>query len=204
MAASNRHSFLQLLGRCVSYGLLLVILLGLTLWAAGALFFMLPFKEARGLSAAIYVIAVLGLLLRIRPLWKGAIAGVGLFLLVFAWTLTIRPSNDGHWESDVAQTAWAEIDGDRVTIHDFRNFDYRTSTDFIPNWETKTVDLTALQGIDLFVNYWGVEWMAHPVVSFQFGDSDHVAFSIELRRQVDQAYSTGRLIQNLRTHLPRR
>ena len=84
----------------------------------------------------------------------------------------------------------AEFNGDRVTIHNFRNFDYRTSTDFIPNWENKTVDLTALQGIDLFVNYWGVEWMAHPVVSFQFGDSDHVAFSIELRRQVGQAYST--------------
>ena len=46
---------------------------------------------------------------------------MGLFLLVFAWTLTIRPSNDGHWEPDVAQTDWAEIDGDRVTIHNFRN-----------------------------------------------------------------------------------
>jgi hypothetical protein len=32
--------------------------------------------------------------------------------------------------------------------------------------------------------------MAHPVVSFQFGDNDHVAFSIELRRQVGQEYST--------------
>lgn len=40
------------------------------------------------------------------------------------------------------------------------------------------------------MNYWGVEWMTHPVVSFQIGDSDHVAFSIELRRQVGQAYST--------------
>jgi hypothetical protein len=137
----------------VSYGLLLVVLLGLTLWAAGALYFTFPF-EVRGLSAAIYVIAVLGLLVAIRPLWKGAIAGVGLFLLVFAWTLTIRPSNDGHWEPDVAQTAWAEIDGDRVTIHNFRNFDYRSSTDSIPNWETKAVDLTTLRGIDLLINYW--------------------------------------------------
>jgi hypothetical protein len=152
MAAPNRRSFLQLLWCCVSYGLLLVILLGLTILAAGALFFMLPFKEARGLSAAIYAIAVFGLLLRIRPLWKGAIAGAGLFLLVFAWTLTIRPSNDGHWEPDVAQTAWAEIDGDSVTIHNFRNFDYQTSTDFIPNWETKTVDLTALHEHPQFYN----------------------------------------------------
>jgi hypothetical protein len=190
MTAPNRRSFLQLLGLWGFNGVLLVTLLGLTLWAAGALYFMLPLKEIRGFSAAVYVIAVLGLLMAIRPLWKGAIVVLGLFFLVLAWTLTIHPSNDAHWEPDVAQTAWAEIDGDQVTIHNFRNFDYRSSTDFIPNWETKTVDLTALRGIDLFVNYWGVRWMAHPVVSFQFGDSDHVAFSIELRRQVGQEYST--------------
>ena len=32
--------------------------------------------------------------------------------------------------------------------------------------------------------------MAHPVVSFQFGDNDHVAFSIELRAQIGQKPST--------------
>lgn len=166
MAGLNRRSFLQLLGLWVSYGLLLLVVLGLTLWAAGAVYFMFPLKEVRGLAAAIYAIAVIGLLVAV---WKGAIAGVGLFLLVFAWTLTIQPSNDRHWEPEVAQTAWAEIGGDRVTIHNFRNFNYRTSTDFIPNWETKTVDLTTLRGIDLFVNYWGVEWMAHPILSFSHG-----------------------------------
>jgi hypothetical protein len=77
-----------------------------------------------------------------------------------------------------------------VTIHNFRDFDYRTSTDFIPNWETKTVDLAQVRGVDLFINYWGSEWMAHPVVSFQFGDNDHVAFSIELRPQLGQKPST--------------
>jgi hypothetical protein len=73
MTAPNRRSFLQLLWLCASNGVLLVALLGLTLWAAGALYFMLPLQEIRGFSAAVYVIAVLGLLM-IRPLWKGAIA----------------------------------------------------------------------------------------------------------------------------------
>jgi Domain of unknown function (DUF4105) len=136
------------------------------------------------------VIAVLGLLIAIRPLRKGAIAVIVLFFLILAWTLTIRPTNDASWEPDVAKTAWAEVNGDQVTIHNYRNFDYRSSTDFTPHWETKTVDLTALRGIDLFINYWGVQWMAHPVVSFQFGDSDYLAFSIELRRQVGQENST--------------
>lgn len=59
-----------MLGLGVSYGLVLVVLLGLTLWAAGALYFMFPFTKVRGLSAAIYVIAVAGVLVAIRPLWK--------------------------------------------------------------------------------------------------------------------------------------
>jgi hypothetical protein len=43
-----------------------------------------------------------------------------------------------------------------------------------------------VKGIDLFINHWGSTWMAHPIVSFQVGDHDHVAFSIELRKQIDQ------------------
>ncbi len=92
MTAPNRRSFLQLLGLWAFNGVLLVTLLGLTLWAAGALYFMLPLKEIRGFSAAVYVIAILSLLMAIRPLWKGAIAVLGLFFGVLAWTLTIHPS----------------------------------------------------------------------------------------------------------------
>jgi len=48
-----------------------------------------------------------------------------------------------------------------VTIHNFRDFDYRTATDFIPRWETKTIDISQVKGIDLFISYWGSTWMAH-------------------------------------------
>jgi hypothetical protein len=168
-------------------GILLLLALGLSLWAIGALYFMLRFAGSFG--AAVFAIAVLVVLVVIRPLWKAIAMLFGLFLVVFAWWLTVQPSNNRPWDPEVAQTAWAEINGDQVTIHNFRDFDYRTTTDFIPRWETKTVDLSQVRGIDLFINYWGSTWMAHPIVSFQFGDDDHVAFSIELRKQTDQKAS---------------
>jgi len=31
-----------------------------------------------------------------------------------------QTSNDRTWQADVAQTAWAELDGDWVTIHNYR------------------------------------------------------------------------------------
>jgi hypothetical protein len=66
--------------------------------------------------------------------------------------MTIRPSNDGNWQPEVAQTAWAEIAGNKVTIHNFRNFDYRTSTDFVPHWETKVPGVTHAKEISTRMN----------------------------------------------------
>jgi Domain of unknown function (DUF4105) len=177
----------RLIIHLIGKGLLLVVALGLCLWAIGALYFMLPVGGSVG--AAVFAIAVLVALPLVRPLWKAIAIVTGLFLLVFVWSLTIRPSNDRPWDPEVAQTAFAEINGDQVTIHNLRDFDYRTATDFVPRWETKTVDLSLIKGIDLFINYWGSTWMSHPIVSFQFGDNDHVAFSIELRKRVDQKVS---------------
>jgi hypothetical protein len=84
---------------------------------------------------------------------------------------------------------WAEIDGDSVTLHNIRNCDYRTELDYTPHWETRTVDLSHLRGVDLAINYWGSDWMAHPIVSFQFDNAPPVCFSIETRKTVGQTYS---------------
>jgi hypothetical protein len=102
----------------------------------------------------------------------------------------LKPSNDRAWQPDVAQTAWAEINGDEITIHNVRNCDYRTANDFTPHWGTRTVRLSQITGIDLAINYWGSPWIAHPIVSFQFADALPLCFSIETRKTIGQQYST--------------
>ena len=64
-----------------------------------------------------------------------------------------------------------QIKGDEVTVHNVRNCDYRTETDFTPHWETRTVRLSQITGMDVAINYWGSPWIAHPIVSFQFADA---------------------------------
>ena len=112
------------------------------------------------------------------------------FAVVASWWLTLKPSNDRLWQPDVAQTAWAEINGDEVTIHNVRNCDYRTETDFTPHWETRTVRLSQITGMDVAINYWGSPWIAHPIVSFQFSGALPLCFSIETRNTIGQKYST--------------
>ena len=85
-----------------------------------------------------------------------------------------------------------KIDGDLVTVHNVRNCDYRTETDFTPQWETRTVQLSHFADMDLAITYWGSPWMAHPIVSFRFTDALPLCFSIETRKAMGQSYSAIR------------
>jgi hypothetical protein len=83
---------------------------------------------------------------------------VGAFLIAFAivlvWWLRIEPRNDRDWQPEVAVLPYAEINGDLVTIHNIRNFDYRSETDFTPRYYDKTFDLRRLDTVDLIASYW--------------------------------------------------
>jgi hypothetical protein len=176
----------------VGIGLLVVALGLLTVWAAAALYFDLPVAWLRMPAAVVYILVMISVSLGLRDRWAAAGAIASSFLLALVWWLSLRPSNNRNWQPDVARRAWGEIDGDRVTIHNVRNCDYRSELDYVPHWETRTCDLSKLRGVDLFLTYWGSPWIAHPIVSFDFSDGDHVAFSVETRKQVGESYSTVR------------
>jgi Domain of unknown function (DUF4105) len=172
--------------------MLLVVVL-LTVWASAALYFdLVPGTSFKTLAAAGYAIAVIATLLAFHGRGKGIAISVIAFAVILAWWLSLKPSNERAWQPDVAQTAWAEIDGDRVTIHNVRNCDYRTEMDYTPHWETRSYDLSQIRGIDIYFVFWGSPWIAHTIVSFQFGDNDHVAMSIETRKEVGESYSALR------------
>jgi hypothetical protein len=157
-------------------------------WAFGALYF--DFPRAHTFTAILFVLVLITAIIFVRgKLLKLAIV-FGAFALVALWWLTLKPGNDRAWQPDVAQTAWAEINGDEVTVHNVRNCDYRTETDFTPRWETRMVRLSQIRGMDLAINYWGSPWIAHPIVSFQFADALPLCFSIETRKTIGQQYST--------------
>jgi len=140
-------------------------------------------------APAIYLV-VLALFLAIVKSRVFRIGGcvAGFFVVLVCW-LSIKPSNDRDWQSNLSRTPWAEIADDRVTLHNFRHCYYREETEFTCEWFTKEVLLSQIRGVDFFVDYWGSPWIAHPIISFQFGDNDYVAASIEARYQVGQSYS---------------
>ncbi len=126
-----------------------------------------------------------------RRWWKPATC-LALITGVFFFWQRLRPSNYRDWATEYARTPWAEIAGDQVTIHNFRNCEYRTANDFTAHWETKTFTLSKLCGLDLFMNYWGSRHIAHTLLSFDFGDEGKVCTSIETRRERHEPFSALR------------
>jgi len=167
-----------------------LVCLGVTAWAAGALYFDLPIAWLRAPASILYVASMLAAVFFLKGRWRAMVVILAAFVAVLAWWLTIEPSNEGDWQPDVAQLASADVNGDEVTLHNVRNCDYRTETDYTPRWETRTVRISQITGVDMAITYWGSPWIAHPIVSFQFADGLPLCFSIETRKQAGESYST--------------
>ncbi len=165
-----------------------IILLLAAAWGSAALYFDLSPAWLRLPMAALYGIAMLAALFW-RESNMGRAVCAGCFLLVLLWWFSLQPSNTRAWQPDVARTAWAEIHGDQVLVHNVRYCDYRTETDYTPRWETRSYNLAQLRGIDLFVTDWGSPYIAHTLLSFQFGDDSRLALSMETRKEAGEAYS---------------
>jgi len=177
------------LGRWVGGLLFAIVGLIAAAWAFGAVWFDGPFEASNKIAAELLAIAFVVVLLFVRQFWRKLGIFVVLFAGVLIWWLNIRPTQDRDWQPDVAQKAWADVQGDEVILHNVRNCDYRTEADYTPQWETRTVRISQITGIDLAVGYWGSPWIAHPIASFQFADAPPLCFSIETRKKVGQTYS---------------
>src|SRR5882757_4043467 len=165
------------------------VLAVLSCWAMAALYIDVRSSILGILLTILYAAIVIVTLARYKLHLRSALVCFGCFCLVLAWWLNLKPTNTASWQADVDRPAWVEIHGDRVIIHNLRNCHYRTETDYSNCWSDRTVNLSDLRGVDLFFTTWGVRWIGHPILSFQFGNDQPVAFSIEARYKGAQAYS---------------
>jgi uncharacterized membrane protein YhaH (DUF805 family) len=163
-------------------------------WGALALLYSSPLSEtARIVLAAIFgiVASVAAIALAVRRWrWRAAGAYWVAFFALLAWFFSLAPSNDRDWQADVATLPYATVAGDIVTMHNIRNFDYRSETDYTPAYYDKRFDVSKLTGVDIIAVYWMGPAVAHIFVSFEFAGSDHLAVSIETRKEKGEEYST--------------
>jgi len=164
------------------------------LWGSLALFYFNHLHEiARFTLAAAFAFAALTTLIALavrRLRWRAlCIFAALLGTLIISWR-SIEPSNDREWQADVAVLPFATIEGDAVTVHNIRNFAYRSEFDYTPSYYDKRFALSELEGVDLIAVYWMGPAIAHVFLSFAFTSGDHLAISIEARKERSEGYST--------------
>ena len=161
------------------------------LWAAGAIYYApLGHEHLRAALAAAWIAASLLAFAFLRRRGRTFVAYLIIFTALVALWFRIPASNQRDWQSEVARTPYAKITGDTITIHNVRNFSYRSEADFEPVWETRTYDLRQLDSADLIAVYWAGKAIAHIMLSFGFAGKDYVAVSIETRKEKKESYST--------------
>lgn len=174
--------------------LLIAALIILTGWGVGAVYFgdshtsniQIALAAGFGFSGLLTICALM------IPAWRYRlliIHGI-LFVGILFWWLNITPLNNRQWQSDVEKLSYATFQDNLVTVHNIRNFDYHSEFDYRPAYYTKTFDLNKLESVDLFAVYWMGPAIAHTILSFNFGDSNHLAVSIEARKEKNEGYST--------------
>ena len=176
--------------RVFAVGLLAIILSGMIGWMGLAVYYAnLHGNPPRTIRSLLVVVAAIAMLIFIRPR-RLALAAFGLyFCCVLVWFFSIKPSAELDWATDVAVMPSATVEGDLIHVHNIRNFEYRSETDFTPRYYDRTFDLKKLQSIDYVLSYWAGPAIAHAFLSFGFANDSYLAVSIETRKEKKESYS---------------
>ena len=170
--------------------LLMTLRLGLAWWVQQ------PLVSPR---TAVLLVAWLGLAVstvftlfkKFRP-WRKPVLWTYLtvFALGLGWFFSLPAKQDRAWAPEVAKQLHYERDGNTITLHNVRNFDWHTETDYTERWETRRYDLNQITGINVITSYWMGPQIAHTLISFDFNNQAPLVFSIEIRKEKTEEFST--------------
>jgi len=168
----------------------------LTAWGVLALWYQAPQPAVRWIALALWTAAGLSMVVALTGLPGRrtrnftAVVFASAVAILAGWWSTLQPSHQRLWADDVARLLEARIDGNQVDLENVRNFEWRSETDYSPRWENRTYELDRLRSADLVLSYWMGPHIAHTLVSFGFDGGERIVFSVEIRKERHESFST--------------
>lgn len=128
-----------------------------------------------------------------KALTKGLMGTyAAIWLIGLGWFFSIEAQQERDWMPEVAERVTYTRDAsnpDLITLTNVRNFDWHTDTEATERWETRTIDMSKLSGVDITNSYWMGPLIAHTLVSFRFEEERPLAFSFEIRKENGESFS---------------
>lgn len=160
-------------------------------WIGLAIFFHASGFWQGGLWAVLAGLALALLFQAVKGRWGRVWLGtMGLAAVAGAWFFTLQPSDKRDWAADVAHGVSAEVSGSIVHLNNVRHFRWITETEAEERWETRQVNLDQITSVDLISSVWDSPSIAHTLVSFGFADGQHIVFSVEIRKEKGESFSS--------------
>lgn len=184
---------LRTTGRMLAWLFCALITLISIVWGTLALWYQLPGGDVvRVLGAGTWgALALVLLVLAIRrSTWRPLLGYALMYALLLAWWAGIEPGNHRDWADDVSRQLTGEVHGNLVVLHNVRDFNWRSDSDYDTRWDTQSYDLDHLVSADAVLSHWGSDAIAHAMVSFGFDDGRHLVFSVEVRKRRGQQFSS--------------
>ncbi|MFO0904622.1 MAG: DUF4105 domain-containing protein [Pirellulales bacterium] len=104
--------------------------------------------------------------------------------------IPLYPSHQRDWAPQHSRLPSVEFDGSKVAVHDVRNFDYITESEYIARFEDRKYDLRDLETVDyIVVPFAAAPLLAHTMLSFGFGRDQYLVTSVEVRLEKGESYS---------------
>lgn len=181
---THRPRAINRLGKLLLIAILVLAVVCMTGWCTLFLYYSnLPYEWLRVTLAAAYFLGTVASFASFKNRRRTLLGFFCVFAALVVWFFCIPASNNRNWQTEVAVLPTATVDGHLVSMHNIRNFDYRSETNFTPRYYDKQYNLDNLESLDLIFVYWGNKAISHVMVSFGFGGNDYVTFSIELRKE---------------------
>lgn len=87
------------------------------------------------------------------------------FACALLWYFSLDARQDRDWNPEVAQQLSYEKQGDLVTLHQVRSFNWHADGSYDIRWEDRHIDLRHITGVNVITSYWMGPQIAHTLVS---------------------------------------
>ena len=111
------------------------------------------------------------------------------FVCSLLWYFSLDAKQNREWDAEVAEQLSYDKQGDQVTLHHVRNFNWHPDGTYDVHWEDRHIDLNKITGVNVLTSYWMGPQIAHTLISFDFSDQKPLVFSIEIRKEKGEEFS---------------